>query len=358
MFRGFILFLPLLLAVVALTPPPAVAQAPLGPWPPTWRDRAIRAADYILRCQDASGAIRDALDSPAVNMDNNMGYALAGLAAAYQATGGDRYLAAMKRGLSWLASVQEPDGAWHWGYRAATDRPFVGDAYRRLGITDIKGIDAIQAYFAYTLFLYISLSGDEEFARTAVETARRGIEYLIANNYDGRFFYSSWQERNGRWNLFPQQYSAGQGDVYLGLLALARLTGEERYAGMAGRLRRDMPVFLIDGAWATGRWGRTPYRFSNGYLPYILKAPEGLDWLAANQNGTAIAAAALAVGQQANGRSPAAALASLERLQGSDGGVGFSGRAPYSRYYYTNDAAFAILGWVGAPFAGFPASAR
>lgn len=337
-----------LLVVLLTTLSSFSARTPTaGPTAPATQ-RAIRAAEYILRLQDASGAIRDAADSRAVNMDNNMGYALAGLAAAFEATQDIRYLAAMRRGLEWLAQMQEPDGAWHWGYLSPEYRPFIGEYYRRLGITDIKGVDAIQAYFAYNLYLYVLLSGDQPFGGAMVPVARRGIDYLLAHNYDGTLFYSSWQLRGDQWHRLPEQYSAGQGDVYLGLMGLYRLTADARYPPVIDRLEQGMRVLLRRDVWVTSNRNPAPYHFSNGYLAYIFRHPFGLSWLSANQNGSAIAAAALAIGKQANRLDAADALATLAALQGMHGGVAFADRSPYDRYYYTNDTAFAVLAWLAS----------
>jgi hypothetical protein len=314
---------------------------------------AVRAAEYVLRLQDERGAIHDAVDNDAINMDNNMGYALAALMAVYRATGEQRYLNAVRGGLRWLAEVQEADGSWHWGYRldgGAADgvyRPFVGDYYRRRGITGIKSVDAIQAYFAYNLYLYSRGGGEPAFVEKMLPTARRGVESLIARNYDGRLFYSSWQQRAGLWRLLRVHFSAGQGDVYLGLVGLMRLTQEPRYGLIAERVKAHLPVFLNDEVWSTSLTNIQPYRFSNGYLSHVFETRSGLVWLDSNQDGSAIAAAALALGRQAVGEPGGPALATLRTLQTEHGGVAFSDRTPFNRYFYTNDAAFAILSWLG-----------
>jgi hypothetical protein len=314
---------------------------------------AVRAADYVLSLQDERGAIHDAVDNPGINMDNNMGYALTALMAVYQATGDPRYVSAVREGLRWLASVQDADGSWHWGYRvhgAAADgdyRPFVGEYYRERGITGIKSVDAIQAYFAYNLYLYRQAGGDARFVEQMLPTARRGIESLIARNYDGRLFFSSWQQRAGQWRRLRTHFSAGQADVYLGLIGMMKLTQEPRYGMIAERVRAHLPVFLSDDVWATSLTNNQPYRFSNGYLSHVFETRSGLVWLGNNQDGSAIAAAALALGRQAVGETGGPALGTLRMLQTEHGGVAFSDRAPFNRYFYTNDAAFAILSWLG-----------
>jgi hypothetical protein len=313
------------------------------------QQRALQAADYILSCQDPNGAVRDAHDNPGVNMDNNMNYAMVALLAAYRASGDGKYLVAVRRGLDWLASVQEADGAWHWGYLAPTYEPFVGESYRRLGISDIQGVDAIQAYFAYVLYLYVQASGDREAGETLLPAARRGIDYLLKHNYNGRIFYSSWQRRGNFWFRLPTMYSAGQADVYLGLMALWRLTGDSRYDLAAQRLKSHLAsTFLRNGVWKTSWWDNRPYRFSNGYIPYVFGRTEGVDWLADNQDGSALARSVLALGLQANDRPAVAPLTHLGSLQGPHGGIAFSSRPRFSRYYYTNDAGFAALAWLGA----------
>jgi hypothetical protein len=307
----------------------------------------------VLRLQDERGAIHDAVDNYGINMDNNMGYALTALIAAHRATGDQRYLDGVRNGLRWLASVQEADGSWHWGYRmhgvpADGDyRPFVGAYYRDRGITGIKSVDAIQAYFAYNLYLYGQAGGDPAFVNQMLPTARRGIESLIARNYDGRLFYSSWQQRLGLWRRLNVHFSAGQADVYLGLVGLMRLTHDQRYGAIAERVKAYLPVFLSDDVWATSLTNSQPYRFSNGYLSHVFGTRSGLVWLENNQDGSAIAAGALALGRQAVGQTGGPSLATLRTLQGEHGGVAFSDKAPFNRYFYTNDTAFAILSWLG-----------
>jgi hypothetical protein len=96
-----------------------------------------------------------------------------------------------------------------------------------------------------------------------------------------------------------------------------------------------------------------PYRFSNGYLPHVFRTADGLAWLTANQDGSAIAASALAIGQQANGIRADRSLTFLGEIQGVHGGVAFSSNDANAGHYYTNDTGFAILAWLGASLAPY-----
>ncbi|MBI4276826.1 MAG: hypothetical protein HY660_00095 [Armatimonadetes bacterium] len=355
-----------------------------------------------MRCQDPAGAIRDAWDSSAINMDNNMGYALAGLAAAYTATGDGRYLEAMRRGLEWLAGVQDADGAWHWGYRSLGSAPapaptppaepgravpgtrgllgtaeprgrrapqdvveptvrvpsgisvrgtlyspFVGAQYLREGITGIRSVDAIQAYFPYALYLYAEMSGDEATRDALLPAARRAIAHLMAHNHDGTFFYSSWREVAGRWVRLDRRFSAGQADVYLGLRAMWRLTGEREFVAHAERLRTRIGELWTGTHWMEALEAPRPYRFSHGYLPYVFATTRGLAWLAENLDDTTIALAALALGLTTSGFEAASIMGRLADRQGHLGGLAFGSRPPFTTYSYTGDTAFAILAWAG-----------
>jgi hypothetical protein len=62
--RGTVFILVIVPVLVLVPAWPATSQALDDA--AAWRGRAIRAADYILRCQLPNGAIRDADDNPAV----------------------------------------------------------------------------------------------------------------------------------------------------------------------------------------------------------------------------------------------------------------------------------------------------
>jgi hypothetical protein len=202
--------------------------------------------------QDENGALYDAHDSGWINTDNNMGYALSSLYFAFVETGEQKYVDALKAGLSWMAEIQNADGSWYHSYKRYGDvyASAVPGYYADLGILDIKTVDAIQSFFAYNLWLYYEASGDEDFMLAHIDAARAGIDRLIEDNLDenGRFFYSSWHLKSSGWKRYEIKYAMGQGDVYLGLKALYALTGEEKYEEAALQLKENFDGYYFDEA--------------------------------------------------------------------------------------------------------------
>jgi len=213
-------------------------------------DQIKKGADYITRLQNADGAIPDAQDSALFNLDNSMGYALAGLYYAYLATQDSRYLDSVKKAIAWQASVQDPDGSWHLAY-ARCSGGYCSTVPSALypGVADIKTVDAIQLFFVYNLWL-VSLSGnDQKFVQQYLGNAKRGIDRLLADNRDaeGRFFYSSSQKRGDVWQRFGVKYAMGQGDVYVGLMAAWKLFGEDKYYNAAKAIVDHFDPVFWDG---------------------------------------------------------------------------------------------------------------
>ena len=79
----------------------------------TYRQRALRMADWLLSVQQNNGAFpgHDVSKKSAPRVFNT-GQALAGLVRAFRETGNDSYLQASIRAGDWLVSVQDANGAW------------------------------------------------------------------------------------------------------------------------------------------------------------------------------------------------------------------------------------------------------
>lgn len=309
---GFTWAAPLAACVLVL---PVLAQQPAAEGadlPPearvtprtTSHSAAIRSADFLLDLQNAAGAIPDAPGSRRVNEDSNMEYALIGLGAAYDKTGRQRFLTGLESGIAWLAAREDMSstrwrGSWHYVYSATSPFKPIPTSPGR-GIDDVRGVDATSALFAYLVWLHGRLTGDDSLALTYEQNVRAALDFVLDQNQaaDG-FFYSSWQLRDGTWNLWKFQYSADQGDVYLGLRGGALLYGEPRYDGAADFLKANVPSTFFDpkqDRYALGR-DRSGSRdlglegfngiFPQGYLPWMLGADrqnrDAVAWLGANR---------------------------------------------------------------------------
>ena len=233
------------------------------------------------------GAIVDELGGSKINEDSNMEYALIGLGAAYEASQQSKYLQGMERGIQWLAGREEMGdprwkGSWYFVYSAKT-----GDHLRSSpgpGMMDARGVDATSALFPYLLYLDKRLSHSSALADRYAAHGRAALDFVIRENLasDG-LSQSSWlqNEKDKRWTLFEERYSADQGDVYLGMHAGQLLYGDSKYARVADGLKSKTPIMIFDdalGRYALGRdsnGGLTSTdngigaAFSQGYLTWI-----------------------------------------------------------------------------------------
>ncbi len=348
------------------------------------RAAGLAVADRLLARQQRSGVIADEPGGAVVNEDSNLSYALWGLAGAHRASGEQRYLRGLRRGVRWLADrlVMAPPrwrGSYWYAYRATPPYPHLalspgGD------VADVRGVDATSALLAYDVWLYTRLSGDRKLARTLRARVLAAVDFVLHRNRaaDG-FFYSSWQRRRGApdWRLWRYQYTADQADVWLGMTAAARLYGKARHRKVSRDLRRDVArSFYLPGParFALGRaGGRDEVAlegfngiFPQGYLAWVFPAgPQtraALAWLAGcvepsgaprcrpGSPAYSLSAAVLALGERrAGGDAAGAALDWVLRttFDPATGAVGDSDRD--RRAAYSNVAGFTALALLDAP---------
>ena len=228
--------------------PVITPEVPVNQQPTTkpYLTEALNMADFLLSLQTAEGTIPDSPGSPIANEDSNMEYALIGLAAAYWQTGDGRYLQGLEKGIQWLAERQDMSqsfwrGSWYYTYQSFFPYAPVATSPGG-GVNDVRGVDATSALFVYLLYLHKALSGRSDLVSQYADNAIAALTFLINNNGDpaSPFYFSSWQQRNSQWELWRFQYSADQGDVYLGLAAASQLfepAGVGDYTLAATRLK-------------------------------------------------------------------------------------------------------------------------
>lgn len=366
-----------------LTASPAVSATSLSE--SQRRTLALRTADFILSLQNSDGAIPDAPWNDLVNEDSNMQYALIGLGAAYQATGDQRYLIGLERGIRWLAAREELvdpfwKGSWYLGYSAM--RPYAPiPTSPGSGLRDVRGVDATSALFVYLLYLHERLSGQDTLVIEFAQHARAALDFVLTRNQapDG-FFYSSWQQSavDGQWRLWKFQYSADQGDVYLGMQAGALLYDEptHRYAKVAAFLQQNTPARFFSQRLLRYGLGRDEYGsldtsfegfngiFPQGYLPWLWgNIPQNAyaaSWLlgkaqldgriVVGSNAPAYSLSAAIAGLAAPAVGQPAPLTTLDWLvtvpyDTRDGGI--RDTASVSSIKYTNVAGFSVAALLG-----------
>ncbi|MBI4744127.1 MAG: hypothetical protein HY776_04845 [Actinobacteria bacterium] len=259
----------------------------------------IKTADFIVALQDKNGAIKDSSDGY-INEDSTMEYGLIGLAAAYHKTNNAKYLTALKKGIKWLAKVQNKDGSWYIAYNHnyLSETPSV---YQEDSIEAIKGVASTNSLFVYNLYLYTYLSKDKTLAVILRKNSEKALIFILKNNYDAKdgYFRNSYQKRNGRWYLWPVKYSADQADCYLGLMAGYRLYGNPKYLTKAKAIKENFNSIFFDKNkkifkvgideknQALDDSGFNEY-FVQGYAPWVFGNNKytkmSIDWLRKKQN--------------------------------------------------------------------------
>ncbi len=281
---AFPLFLALAVSILS-------CAAESGKKPASPETIGLAAADFILSLQNDDGRIMDCPDSDVVNEDSNMEYACLGLAAAYGHSGEQKYLDGLAKAVTWLAAREEmTDADWKgsWFYAYGVDAPY--DPFPLSpgeGVDDVRGVDATSALFVYVLYLHRTLSGDASLAALYENNARAALDFLLANNYDSaKYFYSSWQESSGSWDLWKYRYAADQADVYLGMMAGFLLYGDADYGDSADAIAAGVTAdfFDVDGEkFATGMesdgsletgFDEFDSIFPQGYLAWVFGSSE------------------------------------------------------------------------------------
>lgn len=268
-------------------PPEPPAPPPPPPAPSRYQTAALKIADYLLGQQNADGAITDAPGWNIVNEDSNMEYALIGLAAAYEYSKDEKYLAAMEKGINWLAEREEMAnenwrGSWYYAFSATPPynpiQVSVGP-----GISNVRGVDATSALFVYLIYLHSKLSGSKALTVKYESNAKAALDFILSHNISQEgYFYSSWQKwiSDNKWHLWRFCYAADQADVYLGMQAGWLLYGDQTYKTSADKLRENVcsRFFSVsEGRYALGlEDGSLCFDFEGfngtfpqGYLPWV-----------------------------------------------------------------------------------------
>jgi len=262
----------------------------------------------VSNIDSTDGAQRTAYDSSLYNQDNDSGYSLMALGLAVARWNISDHVQALKRNIQWFADIVQDDGVWYWGYCKQGDTdcprsyivaasnancisnycPSVNSYYTGLSpaITAIRSIDAPQSYPAVALAIYASLyPQDSDFINSVKPKILKGIDALIANNYDASngYFYSSYQYINGTgWSLYQMQYSAGQCDVFMGLMSAYSLSGDAKYKAYADYIKQNFDRDFYDSSRGlyslglSGPMGGTKtmdtsyyYGFTQGYCNWV-----------------------------------------------------------------------------------------
>jgi len=135
-------------------------------------------------------------------------------------------------------------GSWYLQYSATppyNELPVSGGP----GTTNVRGVDATSALFAYLLYLDQRLTGSSALARTYSSNAQAALDFVINRNLDtDGLSWSSWLYYSvpKQWQLYLEKYSADQGDVYLGMHAGALLYNQAKYGPIATTLMTKTPV--------------------------------------------------------------------------------------------------------------------
>lgn len=136
---------------------------------PSWRDRALRMADWEIAIQMESGAVMGSVvtarPSPAVF---NTGQVIFGWLAAHAASGDEKYLTAARRAGDYLISVQEADGSWRKGNS-------------RFALCQAT---TYNARVAWALALLSKATGDDRYATAA----RRNVTHALSKQNSAGWF--------------------------------------------------------------------------------------------------------------------------------------------------------------------------
>jgi hypothetical protein len=175
---------------------------------PDARHRALRMADWEVRVQLPSGAVRsgmlDIKVGPAVF---NTGQVLFGWVAAYRATGNEQYADAATRASEWLVANQDADGAWR----------------KHLSVLTTSSVQAYNVRAAWGL----AIAGAELRQQRWIDAALKNADWTI-NQQEQTGWFRSNAFADGE---VPLLHTIGY--VLEGLLGIGQLTHTEKYVRSA-----------------------------------------------------------------------------------------------------------------------------
>jgi len=259
----------------------------------------IKMADYLLSLQTKDGALRDAAGWNHCNGNSSMMYALMGLGAAYRKSGDKRYLEGLEKGIRWLAKRENMGSSkWRGSFYYAYDVNGKSLAAKPDKFTvNVRGTSSASALFVYLVYLARQLNPASKLPSELESSARAALSFVLKNNKNSAgLFYNGWrQDKNGKWNLYKTCYAADQADVWLGLIAGARLYGSPAWEKAAGGLKKTTEknfyipekkryaVSIDEKGRMNTHMGSIAEIFPQGYLPLVWgntkKNRAALNWL-------------------------------------------------------------------------------
>ncbi|HXH83827.1 MAG TPA: hypothetical protein VNN07_13005, partial [Candidatus Tectomicrobia bacterium] len=275
---------------------------------PSYRERALRMAEWEIEVQMPSGAVQGGvIGFPPTPAIFNTGQVLFGWTRAALERGDERFVEAAIRAADFLVAAQDADGAWRrHGSRYARAGVNVYDARTAWGLLEVWRVTGREAYrtsavrkleyvltrqrpngwfedccldddqrpllhtIAYTMEGLLEagvIAKDERF----VEAARRAADaLLVLQRADGSLagrFDATWRP-SARWSCLT-----GDAQTAIVWLRLAHLTGDARYARAAVRMNRFLmatqDLSAADGGVRGGIKGSHPIHGDYGRYEYL-----------------------------------------------------------------------------------------
>lgn len=218
----------------------------------TFRERAVRMADWEARLQMDSGAVQGGVvgfpPSPAIF---NTGQVLFGWARAHRETGSGPFREAARRAADFLVAAQDADGAWRRH----------GSRYAR------SGINLYDARTAWGLLEAFRVTEEERHR----EAATRNLDYVVSRQQPNGWFPECCLDDNERPLLHTLAYTME------GLLEAGVMLSEDRYVDAARRAADALlPLQRNDGGLA-GRFD-SDWRQAAGFSCLTGDAQTAIAW--------------------------------------------------------------------------------